>query len=131
MPPADDRRQDAAPPPAPRGTSPTTPQRSWRPRPGWIVLFLVLLAVNFFLSARAMREPSRVRVPYSPYFLTQVKADQVSAITSKGTAIQGTFTKKLSYQGSKPTTKFRTEVPAFANTDQLSKLLQDHGVTVN
>jgi len=131
MPPADDRREDAAPPPAPRGSSPTTPQRSWRPRPGWVAFFLVLLAVNFFFSARAMREPSRVRVPYSPYFLTQVKEEHVSGITSKGTAIQGEFTKKQSYKGSKPTTKFRTEVPAFANTDQLSKLLQEHDVTVN
>ncbi len=95
------------------------------------MLFLVLLAVNLFLSARAMREPSRVRVPYSPYFLTQVKGDHVSGITSKGTAIQGTFTEKQSYNDSKPTTKFRTEVPAFANTDQLSKLLQEHDVTVN
>ncbi|HSC51406.1 MAG TPA: ATP-dependent zinc metalloprotease FtsH [Gaiellaceae bacterium] len=132
MAPADDRREDAAPPPAPRGSTPSTPQRpSWRPRPGWVIFFLALLAVNFFFSARAMREPSRVRVPYSPYFLTQVKQEHVSGITSKGTAIQGTFTQKQSYQGSKPTTKFRTEVPAFANTDQLSKLLQEHGVTVN
>jgi cell division protease FtsH len=132
MPPADDRRQDAAAPPAPRGSSPTTPQRPfWRPRPRWIAFFLALLALNIFLSARAMREPTRVRVPYSPYFLTQVKSDHVSGITSKGTAIQGEFTQKQSYKGSKPTTKFRTEVPAFANTDQLSKLLQDHNVTVN
>jgi cell division protease FtsH len=133
MPPADNRREDAAtPPPAPRGSSPSTPQRpSWRPRPAWILFFLALLALNVFLSARAMREATRVRVPYSPYFLTQVKDDHVSGITSKGTAIQGTFTKQQSYQGSKPTTKFRTEVPAFANTDQLSKLLQDHNVTVN
>jgi cell division protease FtsH len=131
MPPADDRREDAAPPPAPRGSSPSKPQRSWRPRPGWIALFLALLAVNFFFSARAMREPARVRVAYSPYFLTQVKEEHVSGITSKGTAIQGEFKQKQSYQGSKPTTKFRTEVPAFANTDQLSKLLQEHDVTVN
>src|SRR5215470_10566025 len=132
MPPADDRREDAAPPPAPRGSSPATPQRSpWRPRPGWIIFFLALLALNVFLSARAMREATRVRVPYSPYFLTQVKDDHVSGITSKGTAIQGEFTKEQSYKGSKPTTKFRTEVPAFANTDQLSKLLQEHNVTVN
>jgi cell division protease FtsH len=131
MPPAEDRRQDAAPPPAPRGSSPTTPQRSWRPRPAWIIFFLALLALNVFLSARAMREAARVRVPYSPYFLTQVKNDHVSGITSKGTAIQGEFTKAQSYQGSRPTTKFRTEVPAFANTDQLSKLLQEHNVTVN
>jgi cell division protease FtsH len=41
------------------------------------------------------------------------------------------FKQKESYQGSKPTKKFRTEIPAFANTDELSKLLQQHDVTVN
>ena len=132
MPPADDRREDAAPPPAPRGSSPTTPQRpSWRPRPRWIAFFLALLALNLFFSTRAMQATSRVRVPYSPYFLNQVKDDHVDEITSKGTAIQGQFKGQRSYQGSKPSKDFRTEVPAFANTDQLSKLLQEHGVTVN
>jgi len=132
MPPADDRQPGAA-PPAPRGSSPTTPQQrfNFRPRPGWVVLFLGLLAFNLFFSARAMRVASRVRVPYSPYFLAQVKDEHVAEITSKGTDIQGTFKSKQSFQGKKPTTKFRTEVPAFANTDQLSKLLQEHDVTVN
>src|SRR6185369_7470361 len=113
--------------------SPTTPQQrfNFRPRPGWVVLFLGLLAFNLFFSARAMRVASRVRVPYSPYFLAQVKDEHVAEITSKGTDIQGTFKSKQSFQGKKPTTKFRTEVPAFANTDQLSKLLQEHDVTVN
>jgi cell division protease FtsH len=60
-----------------------------------------------------------------------VKDEHVAEITSKGTDIQGTFKSKQSFQGKKPTTKFRTEVPAFANTDQLSKLLQEHDVTVN
>jgi cell division protease FtsH len=74
---------------------------------------------------------SRVRVPYSPFFLDQVRADHVASISSKGTAIQGTFTTKLTYDGSKPTEKFRTEIPTFANTDALSDLLQGHGVIVN
>jgi cell division protease FtsH len=55
----------------------------------------------------------------------------VKEITSKGTAIQGTFTQKERYAGSKPTTRFRTEVPAFADNDALSQLLQEKGVVVN
>jgi cell division protease FtsH len=97
----------------------------------WVAFFLVLLAVNLFLSTRATGPPARVRVPYSPFFLDQVRAGHVASITSKGTAIQGTFTQKLRYRRSKPTRLFRTEVPAFANTDALSKLLQDNDVTVN
>ena len=52
-------------------------------------------------------------------------------IVSKGTAIQGTFKAPESYLKSKPTTRFSTEVPAFANTDELSRLLQSKHVVIN
>jgi cell division protease FtsH len=94
-------------------------------------LGLLLLGLNFYLGSRATQPSSRVRVPYSPFFLNQVNAGTVEAITSKGTAIQGTFTKKLSYGKSKPTTRFRTEIPAFANNDALSALLERKRVVVN
>jgi cell division protease FtsH len=70
-------------------------------------------------------------VPYSPFFLTQVRDGHVASITSKGTAIQGTFTQKERYGKSKPTKLFQTEIPAFANNDALSKLLEEKGVVVN
>jgi cell division protease FtsH len=99
--------------------------------PRWIVFFFVLLAVNLFISARAMGPESRVRVPYSPLFLEQVKKGNVEQITSKGTDIQGTFEKEVTFEKSKPTTRFRTEIPAFADTDELSQLLQENDVTIN
>ena len=71
-----------------------------------------------------MQPTSRVRVPYSPFFVQQVRDGHVKEITSKGTAIQGTFTRKLTFGESKPTTHFRTEIPAFADNDALSKLRQ-------
>jgi cell division protease FtsH len=127
-----DREGDSSAPPAPRGSSPTPPQRPWwRLSRGWILFALALLAFNFYLGSRATQPPSRVRVPYSPFFLNQVKAGQVKEITSKGTAIQGTFTKKIKFEDSKPTTRFKTEIPTFANNDALSNLLQKKGVTVN
>jgi cell division protease FtsH len=98
---------------------------------GWIAFFLALLAVNFILTMRATQPSARVRVPYSPFFLEQVTGGHVKQITSKGTAIQGTFTQKESYNGSKPTKLFKTEIPAFANTNELSRLLQANGVVVN
>jgi cell division protease FtsH len=127
----DDRAADT-PPPAPRGSSPTPPQR---PRfglsPRWIVFVLALLALNFFITSRTMQPESRVRVPYSPFFLQQVQTRNVEEITSKGTDIQGTFKKETTFEDSKPTERFRTEIPAFANTDELSQLLQTNDVTVN
>jgi cell division protease FtsH len=55
----------------------------------------------------------------------------VESITSKGTAIQGTFTRAETYNGSKSTKLFKTEIPAFADTDALSLLLQKKKVVVN
>jgi cell division protease FtsH len=131
VPPTDVRAKDT-PPPAPGASSPPDAPRPWyRLGMRWIVFFIALLAINVFVSSRAMEPQSRVRVPYSPFFLQQVKAGNVDEITSKGTDIQGTFTKELTYQDSKPTTRFRTEIPAFANTDELSQLLQDNDVTIN
>jgi cell division protease FtsH len=108
------------------------------PRPGWRLLFFVLalFAINFFVSRSFVnQEVRRVRVPYSPTFLEQVRANNVVEITSKGTAVQGTFSKAVKYppdaEKAKPTTHFKTEIPAFANTDQLAKELQSHGVTIN
>jgi cell division protease FtsH len=119
-------------PPAPRGSSPKKPQRPRFPLTrGWILFALALLAFNFYFGSRATQPHSRVRVPYSPFFLHEVRAGNVKDITSKGTAIQGTFKQKESYQGSKPTTRFRTEVPAFADNNALSHLLEEKGVVVN
>jgi cell division protease FtsH len=124
-------RNDKSSPPSPRGSTPRQQPPRFPLSRTWIVFALVLFAVNFYFGSRATEPPARVRVPYSPFFINQVNAGHVKEITSKGTAIQGTFTQKLSYGKSKPTTRFKTEVPAFANSDQLSALLQKKGVVVN
>jgi cell division protease FtsH len=93
----------------------------------WIVAIATLLIVNFWLANRAT-QVQRVRVSYTPTFLAQVTAGNVSEITSRGTAIQGDFRQPLSSGGA---TRFATEIPAFADTNQLSELLQQHKVAVN
>ena len=126
-----DERQ-VEPPPAPRKSSPTPSGRSrFGLSPRWIVFFLILLALNLFIASWAMGPETRVRVPYSPFFVRQVENGNVEEITSKGTDIQGTFKNEVKFEDSKSTTRFRTEVPAFANTDELSRLLQENDVTVN
>jgi cell division protease FtsH len=127
----EDRRKSASAPPARRGSSPTPPQRPRFRGRAWILFALALLVFNFYLGSRATQPASRVRVPYTPFFLEQVRAGHVKEITSKGTAIQGTFTQKVRFAGSKPTTRFKTEIPAFANNDTLSALLERKGVVVN
>jgi cell division protease FtsH len=128
---AEDRSAER-PPPRARESSPTPPQRpGFRLSPRWIVFFLAVLALNLFISTRAMDPESRVRVPYSPFFLQQVRTSNVEEIRSKGTDIQGTFSRRVTFDDSEPTTRFRTEIPAFANTDELSQLLRENDVTVN
>ena len=124
-------RSDKSAPPAPRGSTPRRPPPRFPISRTWILFALALFALNFYFGSRATQPPSRVRVPYSPFFLNQVNARHIKDITSKGTAIQGTFTQKIKYGKAKPTTRFKTEVPAFANNDQLSALLQKKGVVVN
>jgi cell division protease FtsH len=91
----------------------------------------VLLVINYWAASRATKAHPRVRVPYSPFFLQQVRANHVASITTKGTAVQGTFTVAERYAGSKQTKLFQTEIPTFANTNALSDLLQEHKVVVN
>jgi cell division protease FtsH len=120
-------------PPGSGPRRPVPPALQQRPRRAWWLLtfFVSLLIVNYYLGSQATQATPRVRVPYSPFFLTQVRAGNVAGITSKGTAIQGTFKQAETYGTSKSTTKFETEIPAFANTDQLSQLLQSKSVIVN
>jgi cell division protease FtsH len=136
--PSQDPQNPARSPRSPRSPlgpagSPQTPSEPPRFRFGrwWIAFALGLLVINFYAGSRATQAPSRVRVPYSPFFLQEVRVGRVAEITSKGTAIQGTFKKAEKYRDSKPTTRFQTEIPAFADTDALSKLLQSKGVIVN
>ena len=110
-------RTDGSSPPAPRGSSPPPrPRPRFRVSRGWILIALALLAVNLYAGTRAMQPALRVRVPYRPFFLQQVNAGHVKEITSKGMAVQGTFTVNESYGGSKPTTRFQTEIPRLPTT---------------
>ena len=122
---------DPSPPPVPAGTpGPAKPKPRFRI--GWWAAWIVgLLVLNYWAGTRATQMQARVQIPYSPYFLTQVQADNVSEIRSKGTAIQGTFRHAESYKGSKKTTAFKTEIPAFADTNALSQLLQRKQVVIN
>jgi cell division protease FtsH len=70
-------------------------------------------------------------VPYSPFFLTQVKDGNVASVASKGDTIEGTFKSAVSYPSSAtPATAFTTQVPSFAEGDSLVALLQKQGVSI-
>jgi cell division protease FtsH len=98
--------------------------------PRLLALLLVLFVVNYWAASRVTKEPPRLRIPFTPTFVQQVRNGNVSQITSKGTAVQGELRKAVTYK-KKTSRRFATEVPAFANTDALAQLLQQHGVVVN
>jgi cell division protease FtsH len=123
-------------PPGWRVETPGQGRDSPQQRPGLplrtiAIVTVVLLAVNYWVASRATQE-TRPRVPYSPFFLNQVRDGNVVSITSKGSAIQGRFRQKVKPPSGGSTAQlFKTEVPSFANTDALSKLLQSKNVTIN
>ena len=136
--PRDKRGWQVSPAPDGRGMpeqAPTGPPAHRRQGFLWFVLALLalnLLSVFFFQQTTS--EP-RVTVPFSPYFLEQVKGEEVYSISSKGDTIQGELKSKQRYPSSDtkatPTKLFATQVPSFWNGSQLSALLQEKGVKIN
>jgi cell division protease FtsH len=94
-----------------------------------------LLALNLWISSSALSPNAPVRIPYSPTFLSQVQAGNVKQISSKGDSIQGTFKSAVRYPANDksvtPATSFATQVPSFANNQQLSATLESKQVIID
>jgi cell division protease FtsH len=97
----------------------------------YVVLLLIALGINYWGAHRVIQE-ARIRVPYSPFFLEQVRAGNVVTVTSTASQLQGDFKQATKPVGSSTTSaRFVTQIPSFADTTQLSQLLEEHGVVVN
>jgi cell division protease FtsH len=97
----------------------------------YVVLIVAMLGVNYW-GAHRVTQVERIRIPYSPFFLGQVRADNVVSVTSTASELQGSFAHATKPPGtSAAAVRFVTEIPSFANTNQLALLLQKHGVVVN
>ncbi len=103
---------------------------------GILAFVVALLALNFWISSNALSPATRVKVPYNPTFLQEVRDGNVKEISSTGASIQGEFKSDVTYpaRGEKDSVtskEFSTEVPLFADSDQLDRLLQDNDVVIN
>ncbi len=150
------REEPARRSPPPRPTRPSGQPPGWKVTPApdgrgggkpqgrppnnnfrWLMVLLVvgLLGLNLWISSQALQPNARVRIPYNPTFLTEVKQGNVSAISSTGDSIQGSFRHAIKYptgsQAAQPTTSFSTQIPSFANNQQLETLLESESVTIN
>ena len=107
-------------------------RRRFRSPPMRILLVIaVLLAINYATVALfAPGDEKPVRVPYSPTFLEQVRDKNVERISTTGETVEGKFKKEVKYGKADPSTAFETEIPVFANDEQLSKALEDAGVVI-
>jgi cell division protease FtsH len=95
------------------------------------VAIAVMLGINYW-GAHRVTQATRVRIPYSPFFLQQVRSGNVVSVVSTASELQGNFAHATKPAGaSTASVHFVTEIPSFANTNELSQLMQEHGVVVN
>jgi cell division protease FtsH len=124
--------------PAPDGRgAPPPAKQPMIPRSRTFIAFLLgLLAVNLLISFLTSGAAERPRVPYQPFFVNQVQAQNVKEISSKGDSIEGELKTEANYDppgDDKPVqvTKFKTEVPSFIDHGQLTNILTQAGVVIN
>ena len=92
------------------------------------VLVVTLLVLNYLsVAIFAPGREQSVKLPYQPDFVDQVEADNVTKISTTGTAVSGELKKEVRPSTDKkaePAKNFETEIPTFADNDQLSALLR-------
>ncbi len=124
--------------PAPDGRGAPSPPRARPPHRSRVFVWFAVGLLAFNLASVFLLSPGgqeRVKVPFSPYFLSELQSGRVASIASKGDTIEGTFKSPTHYptgdRKAAPTTLFGTEVPSFWNNSQLTTLLRSEGVQVN
>jgi cell division protease FtsH len=102
----------------------------------FFAILLGLLVLNLGISFITGGPAGRERVPYQPFFVDQVDAGNVKEISSQADSIEGELKHEATYNppgDDKPVTvtSFKTEVPAFIDHGEVTKLLQSGDVVVN
>ncbi|WP_219466304.1 ATP-dependent zinc metalloprotease FtsH [Nonomuraea rhizosphaerae] len=124
---------------APDGKRPKPPWRAEglpggnRPKINWWRFVITLLAVYavFFLVSSFFDSGQVETISYTQ-FTSQVTAKNVKEIYATGFSVEGDLKSaaKDPDSGNASYTKFKTEIPAFANSDQLYQQLSSAGVNI-
>ena len=105
------------------------PMIPWSPR-RFITILLGLFILNWVIVALFAPPEKRIKIPYSPTFLQEVRKGNVEEISSTGDTVKGEFEKSVKYKDE--TAKgFETEIPTFANDRELSRLLEENSVVIS
>ena len=102
----------------------------------FFAILAFLLAVNLVVSFVTGQPQDRARIPYQPFFVQQLQTGNVSEITSQADSLEGELRKEATYDPpgkAKPVkvTRFKTQVPAFIDRANLTKLVADQDTIVN
>jgi cell division protease FtsH len=104
-----------------------------RPKINWwrFVITLLVVYAAFFLVSSFFDTGSVETVSYTE-FTKQVTSKNVKDIYATGLSVEGDLraAAKDPDSGNKSYTKFKTEIPAFANNDQLYQQLESSGVNI-
>ncbi|MEV1249035.1 ATP-dependent zinc metalloprotease FtsH [Nonomuraea sp. NPDC050022] len=104
-----------------------------RPKINWwrFVVTLLVVYAAFFLVSSFFDSGSVETVSYTE-FTKQVTSKNVKDIYATGLSVEGDLraAAKDPDSGNKSYTKFKTEIPAFANNDQLYQQLESSGVNI-
>jgi cell division protease FtsH len=101
----------------------------------FIAILLGLLALNLVISFVTGSPEDRERVPYQPFFVDQVEAGNVKEISSQEDSIEGELKSEATYDPPDgdpvQVTRFETEVPAFIDPAQVTRVLDENNVVIN
>jgi len=100
-------------------------------RLGWVVV-AVLVILNWSIASQIGKPEPKMSVPYS-VFRQQLERDNVTAVVTRGDAIEGTLKQALRYPPDStepPETEFTTVRPAIAD-DELMPLLLEKDVSID
>jgi cell division protease FtsH len=125
LPPRDPKRGDVRVERAPQ----KSPMLPWSGR-RFLAILAVLFLLNWLIVAIFAPAEERIAVPYNPTFLAEVREGNVKEISSRGDTVQGEFHDQVEYEGDEAK-QFETEIPTFANDEELSQLLERENVTIN
>jgi cell division protease FtsH len=125
LPPRDPKRGDVRVDRAPQ----KPPMLPWSGR-RFLAILAVLFLLNWLIVAIFAPAEERIKVPYNPTFLAEVREGNVKEISSRGDTVQGEFRDQVKYEDEEAK-QFETEIPTFANDDELSQLLERESVTIN
>src|ERR687896_2191700 len=101
------------------------------PRMRILLVITGLLAANYiFVALFAPGRVEPVTVPYNPVFLEQIRAGNVERISTTGETVDGRFKRDFRFEDNEPTKVFETEIPTFADEEQLSQLLEQQDVVI-